>query len=814
MNWRIELFGGPRIVAPDGSVFHHFPTQKSAGLLAYLALTLPRTHPREVLAELFWPEKDPTHSRNSLSVALSALRPLLGEALVADRLRVGLDPAVCATDVAAFEARLAAEDMDVAAQLCAEELLPGFYDDWAQQARERVAVRFDEVAAAVARRGAGERGRLHRFPLMDSVFVGRDDECAQVGERLRGAARLVTVKGMGGSGKTRLAHEAARRLAADFPGGLVWVALDDARTSEDLLRRVADVLRVTLQPRGDLAEQLGRVLAPRGRILLVLDNLEQIADAAVGVRALLESAPECRCLATSRLRLGLRAETVLELPPLPLDDARRLFVERAEAALAGGALPPGSDDAVAELCRRLDGLPLALELAAARSALLTPAQLLARIEERFPLLQSRSPDLPVRQRTLRAAIDSSTDLLDPQDRALLADLSVLVGSFTLEEVAAVCGGALPLDGLQTLQEGSLLHAERPSGRLFLLESLRVYAAERLAEAPDRQAQVRRRHAAHFLTRAEAQIARLRTGDEAEALRRLDALAANLRAALDHGPEEWAPRLALAIARPLQLRGFFAEAAATVERGLAVQRLPELVWERAGLHADRNETEPAWTLAQEARRRYAERGDTVGVGRSENLMGHIRYKEGRWAEARALLEQAEATLETAGDEDRTVVRNNRALVEMGDPDGDTARAAELLTAVLSVRRARGHRRGIAAVVANLGNLAFARGDGDAARAYFTESLAEETALGHVFGIARALNNLGETAALQGAATEALRLYAAAHQLFVELGHDYAAYTESLLRDLQRDRAIPEEGVAAARRRWAGRGAEAIACEVLG
>lgn len=823
--WRIELFGGPRILSPRGESVSHFVTQKAAGVLAYLALTLPRSHPREVLAERFWPDKDPTLARNSLSAALSSLRPFLGEVLVGDKFRVGLDPNAVTCDVAEFESLLALEDIVGAASLFGAEFLPGFYDDWVITERERLQAHFEACSERAARSLVGKVGRLYGFPLIESAFIGREAEHEQVLQHLWAGKRLLTLKGMGGVGKTRLAHEVARHCRESFPGGIFWVALDEVLSGDALLRRVANVLHITLQPQLSLQEQLGRVLTPRGRILLILDNTEQIPDAGVAIRSLLARAPECVCLVTSRRKLGLRAEITLELSPLPLPAAEQLFRERAAASQIGTLLPTESTTSVTELCRRLDGLPLALELAAARITTLTPQQMLSHFDERFRLLQSQMIDLPERHQTLRATIDWSYDVLQERERRLLAQLSVFASPFSLEDAEAVCEKEGVLEGLLALRESSLLGTvqleTQREPRFNLLESLRVYATERLAELPALQEAVRMRHAEHFLEQAEVQLQRLATLAEPEALRQLDALAANLQSALEVAPPELAPRLALALARPLQRRGFFSEAIAPLERGLTAARLPELLWERAGLHFDLGELAAAQALAKEARTLYAAQDNLLGVGRSEDLLGQILYKEEAWSAAREFFQRALLTLthsyvltrpaksvETPSPEvlEIAIVKNNLALVELGDPDGDTDQAIVLLTEALTVHRTLGDLRGVAAAVTNLGNLTFARADWVATLQHFTESLEVESALGNVFGIARALNNLGETVQQQGDFERALRFYLAAHQLFVELHHEYAAYTESLLSALVEKHAIAAGELARRRQELAARTAE--------
>lgn len=323
------------------------------------------------------------------------------------------------------------------------------------------------------------------LPTQSAPLVGRTRELGEIGELLR-AHRLVTLTGPGGSGKTRLALQVAADAVDDFPDGVTWISLQALR-EPDL---VEPAIATALGADDDIAQHVGNQ-----RVLLLLDNFEQVVDAAPTVSRLLAGTAHARVLVTSREPLHLESEQRYPVEPLPDGDAVGLFVQRASA------VDPAfqANGAVYEICRRLDGLPLAIELAAARVALLDPDELLVRLDRRLPLLASRSRDAPARQRTLRAAIDWSYELLDADEQALFVNLSVFQGSFTTEAAEVVCGADFDL--LESLVEKSLVR-RWGTGQLGLLETIREYALEQLHESqhPD---DLRRRHAQHFLALARA-----------------------------------------------------------------------------------------------------------------------------------------------------------------------------------------------------------------------------------------------------------------------------------------------------------------------
>ena len=319
------------------------------------------------------------------------------------------------------------------------------------------------------------------LPVQQTALIGRNRELGEVCELL-GSNRLLTIVGPGGSGKTRLALQAAAESTESFPDGVFWVPLQALRDPA-LVRRTVETW---IGADGGLVEHVGSK-----RLLMLLDNFEQVVEAAQTVAELLAATPSAKVLVTSREPLHIESEQRYPLEPLADDDAELLFIQRALAVSPDFRRTP----AVGEICRRLDGLPLAIELAAARVALLEPDELLARLERRLPLLASRARDAPARQRTLRAAIEWSYELLQPEEQELFRRLAAFRGSFSIEAAEAVFGA--DVDALESLVVKSLLR-RWTSGRLGMLDTIREYALDALEASPEVD-EIRRRHAEYFLT---------------------------------------------------------------------------------------------------------------------------------------------------------------------------------------------------------------------------------------------------------------------------------------------------------------------------
>ncbi len=432
------------------------------------------------------------------------------------------------------------------------------------------------------------------------------------------------------------------------------------------------------------------------------------------------------------------------------------------------------------ICRRLEGVPLALELAASRISMMAPRQMLQRLNERFKLLQTRAPDLPERQRALRAAIDWSYDILTEEDKSLFAQLSVFAGGFTVEDAEAVCETFDVLEGIAELRRHSFLRSETESDtqqtRFVMLNSLREYAQEKLA-ATDSAASTSLRHARYFLEYARQRLEQLRTPEEAEALRDLKMNADNLRAAMEaahrEGETELFAELGLMRSRMFWRLGFSQEATQPVQAAQeAMQPIQEnnlslygeLLWQRAALYRDQQEMTNAETLSNEALQLFTHIGNRLWQARAEGMLGIIARDMKLYASARAYFEQARNRLQSPQeDTDIANIYTNWGSMEAMDPDGSLQEARQFLHEAMLRRRNQGDRRGLAETLNDLGSVAFHQGDWQQAWRCYAEALENEQALGNTFGIASTLFNLAEAAHKRGEPMRPLRLLAASQFL---------------------------------------------------
>lgn len=381
--------------------------------------------------------------------------------------------------------------------------------------------------------------RRSRLPRLPSTFVGRETEVEAVARLLRDDhVHLLTLTGPGGVGKTRLALEAGRAVAADLPGGVVFVALTGVVDSTLVMGAIADALHVRREPGDDVLAAVATALGD-DRTLLILDNFEQVLGAAGDIAELLYRVPAAVVLVTSRHVLRLRSEQQILVPQLAEPSAVQLFVDRAAAVQRGFPSDEADMLVVAEICRRLDGVPLAIELAAARIRLLTPRALLTRLGEQFDLLSQGPVDLPERQRSLRATMDWSHDLLAPYEQALFARLAVFAGGWDLDAAERVCrrkGDPEVLDTLMGLLDASLIIASHvgPEPRFSMLEAVRTYAGEHLTNLADR-IEIERRHTAWVVALTD-ELLRANGQDYRLAGTRLDCERANLRSAVQRAIE--------------------------------------------------------------------------------------------------------------------------------------------------------------------------------------------------------------------------------------------------------------------------------------
>src|ERR671910_1697714 len=434
----------------------------------------------------------------------------------------------------------------------------------------------------------------NNLPLQPTPLVGREKEVAEGCDLLGAeATRLLTLTGPGGIGKTRLALQAAADLLEEFPDGAFFAPLATLTDSELLLPAVAEALGVMETAEQPLGENLKDYLSER-RLLLVLDNFEQVLGAAPAVTELVAGAPGLKVLATSRAPLGLYGEHEYAVPPLSVPDVKhlpdlkslsqyeavRLFIERAKAAKVDFEVTDESAPAVAEICVRLDGLPLAIELAAARIKMLPPKAMLQRLTSRLKLLTGGARDLPERQRTLRATIEWSFALLDEGEQVLFARLAVFSGGRTLEAIEAICDaeGDLPVEafeGVSSLLDKSLLRQEEgPNGepRFVMLETVHEFAREKLHGSGETE-EIKRTHAEYFLTLVEEAYPELKGPDQLEWLERLEAEHDNMRAALTWALERKEVAVALRMGGALswfwEVRGYHSEGRRWLEEVLAM-----------------------------------------------------------------------------------------------------------------------------------------------------------------------------------------------------------------------------------------------------
>jgi predicted ATPase/class 3 adenylate cyclase len=559
------------------------------------------------------------------------------------------------------------------------------------------------------------------LPVPATPFLGRERELEEVVELLaRNEARLLTLTGPGGTGKTRLALQAAGLASDAYPDGVWWVPLAPLRDSALVLETAAQVIGSKNGLREHIADK---------EMLCLFDNFEQVVAAGTELAELLAACPNLNVLVTSRERLRVSGEQTYPVPPLAEPDGVALFVARARAVDPSFV----SSEAVAELCARLDELPLALELAAARTALFSPKQLLERLSERLDLLKGER-DADPRQQTLRATIEWSYDLLNAEEQRLFCRLAVFTGGCTYESAEEIAD-ADP-ETLQSLLDKSLVR-KRDSElgpRFWMLETIREYATEGL-DASGEADELRRRHAEHFLDLAEDAEAHLTTGGKW--LDRLDVEVDNLRSALDcaTGTE---PQRALRAAAALDefwfMRGHISEGRARLERALAAGPERTAARCRALIAASKASVASGDDLTASAR--VAEALDISTALEDAHLRALAQYaetwlltREGQWSAALEILEDIVPVLRGLGDWDMAI-RANRTRAWMYEELGNMARFWAITEANLEDARAHGHKRIEARGLGALGDRAADEGRFDDAHALQSQSLRIDLELGNL------------------------------------------------------------------------------------
>jgi predicted ATPase len=637
--------------------------------------------------------------------------------------------------------------------------------------------------------------RLNNLPIQPTPLLGREREVVEIADLLRREdVRLLTLTGTGGTGKTRLALQSAAELIDDFEDGVFLVALAPISDPELVASTVAGALSVSESAGRALKEDL-RVFLSTKELMLVLDNFEQVIDAAPLVGELLSGCPGLKVLATSRTLLRIYGEHEYAVRPLELPDpdhlppvetlgqyeAIRFFTERARAANAHFSLTNENAPAVAEICARLDGLPLAIELAAARIKLLSPQAMSSRLGNPLKFLTGGARDLPERQRTLRDAIAWSHALLDEDEQVLFARLSVFSDGCALEAVEAICDpmGDLSVDvleGLSSLLDKSLLRQvemveEEP--RFVMLETIREYARERLDLSGEAE-ETRRLHAEYFLALAEQDASEQQEPEESAWLERLDLEHGNMRAALswmlDSEEAELGLRLSGALWQFWDMRGYYGEGRRWLEEA----------------------------LAKDGRASGARAKALEGVGWLADLQGDIDRAVAAAEEGLSL--GARVKIESSVRASFLRILGSAAYVH-----GDHLQAARLYEESLALSREARDERGVASSLLQLGNVSGDRGNHERAKTFYEEGLALSRRLDDKALLASALISVGAEFLLQGDPERGALLNEEAAKLYRERGNrghlqyalDNLGWAALMRGDLQQAEGLHRESLALSR-----------------
>jgi predicted ATPase/DNA-binding CsgD family transcriptional regulator len=659
------------------------------------------------------------------------------------------------------------------------------------------------------------------LPLELSSFVGREKELAEV-KRLLENTRLLTLTGSGGCGKTRLALAAASELVEDFDNG-VWM-VDLASLSDPTLvpQAVASALSVREQPGRSSTETLIDYLAPK-KVLLVLDNCEHLIEACAALaEALLHSCPGLRVLATSREALGITGEVAWLVPSLSLPDLRhlpvveslsqvestRLFIERTRAVKPSFTLTEHNAPAVAQICYRLDGIPLAIELAAARTKVLSVEQIAYRLDDRFGLLSAGGRTAMPRHRTLHAAMDWSHELLPEEERILFRRLAVFAGDFTLEAAESVCAGEdlqrnEVLELLSHLVDKSMVLVAEQGGeaRYRLPETVRQYGWEKLSESGEER-QFRKRHAGYYLALAEEAEPELKGEGQVAWLERLEREHDNLRMAmrwlLGRGESEKAARLGWALWLFWGIRAHFAEGRRSMQQALSVEgsaAMPESARAKAlyveGMMANyQGDHRLAEPLLEESIRLFRGLDDKLGTAYALSNAGFAALGQGQPQRAITLTEEAVDLFLEVDEKWGAAIELGFLAVAWRD-QGDHERAKRLAERGLALSREVGERQAISVALNTLATLAQAERDHVRARELLGEGLTVSAELGNESDVVHCLEGLASIAGAKGSIVRAARLWGAAEALLEEIEVGVHTYVP--------DRSLHQSQVAAARAR---------------
>jgi predicted ATPase/serine/threonine protein kinase len=668
-------------------------------------------------------------------------------------------------------------------------------------ARDLAAVR-DRLAEAPVRES---EPRPNNLPVPRTAFIGREAEAVALGQLLkREDVRLVTLTGPGGIGKTRLALHVAGELAGQFPGGICFVALSAVSEPGLIASAIAQAAGVGETGNQSLQETLKEYVSGLSQpMLLLLDNFEHLVSAAPFVAQLLTTGVKLKAVITSQAPLHVYGEHEFPVPPLALADPKSipplevlsrlpavaLFVSRAQAVKHDFVLTKENAPAVAAICARLDGLPLAIELAAARIKLLSPSAMLARLESCLSLLTGGARDLPSRQQTLRSTVDWSHGLLNGAEQTLFRRLSVFAGGCTLEGVEAVCDakGDLGLDVLDAMasmvdkslaQQSLVQQVEQADqeARFIMLSTIREYARERLAGSDD-ESVTRRAHAAYYLVLAEEGSEE--TAAHPEWLNRFEVEHDNFRMALDYliktGNAEWGLRLGAALFGFWEAREYLSEGRDAIARVLRLEATAmrpklraRLVFEGGVLASEQGDYDSARKMFEESQRCCLELNDNRGVAVALNALGVNARDHGELADASQLFERCLAIWKDLGDS-AGIARVLSNLASVMKLQREYARSFLLYDECLKMFRQAGDAAGVAWTLNCLGDVAREKADFPGARSFCEQSLAAFRQLRDGWGIASALADLAGLSSDQGNTVEARRLYGQSIEMFQHLGH---------------------------------------------
>jgi predicted ATPase/DNA-binding winged helix-turn-helix (wHTH) protein len=677
----------------------------------------------------------------------------------------------------------------------------------------------DDLADARELPSAKISRKRHDLPIPRTSLIGREQQMAEaMALLLRPGVRLLTFTGPGGAGKTRLALAVAAAIADQFTG-VQFVSLASIRHPDLVATALADALGIQKVANRTISQLIGDRLQNSGPFLLLLDNFEQVLAAATVVAETLEACPSLKILVTSRSFLHIYGEQEFPVTPLAQNSAIELFAQRAAAVWPDFAITPENEGAVQEICKRLDGLPLAIELAAARTKILSPVAILDRLHGRLQLLTGGAVDLPERQQTLRKAIDWSHGLLNEEEQKLFRRLSVFAGGCTLEAAEAVCNTRRDLsidlfEGLTSLVDKNLvqrLDRAQAEPRFTMLETIREYASEWLV-ASDEQSATRRAQAAYCLVLAEEGNPELSPADRVAWLAGCDVEVDNFRFALDwlfaSQDLDWGLRLCVALFRFWDMREHLTEGRARLETILRLAGT-ERPRERArvlhflgALVSAQGDYPAAERFLKQSLSLYEELADQSGIAASLNALAVSARDRGDYPAAQTYFERSLAcwrllsdrlaiarclhnlsnVVKVRGDYPRAQWALREAtdiFVELGDRNGaawsinqqgdiacaqgDTIAARELYERALFAFREAGDQWGSARSLSDLGSIDCERGDHPAARAAYREALEIFARLGHRRGTARALEGIACLALAQGQAARAVKLAAAAMHL---------------------------------------------------